>query len=256
MNNHAILRHHRELPSCIVVFLIQTTRKALRLVIAKKSRNCNSTCDTLFWQITDAKLPSIIGLTGINLSMQGIGQEENRRRMERHVSTRGERKMNLPLHCILNGETAVKAVAIDEGGIAVFEYYPEDDDFRGNIRLLNRILSDDLDVEYVTAEEFNEFVERQRSKYRLDSQLRRNEKIAAMQRARKLVVRAVEEVDPERAGELKIEFSKDVESQDPEQESDLKYEEALTRGLLEAVADLNAELVKISVGAARRITGL
>jgi hypothetical protein len=164
--------------------------------------------------------------------------------------------MNLPLHCILNGETAVKAVAIDEGGIAVFEYYPEDDDFRGNIRLLNRILSDDLDVEYVTAEEFNEFVERQRSKYRLDPQLRRNEKIAAMQRARKLVVRAVEEVDPERAGELKIEFSKDVESQDPEQESDLKYEEALTRGLLEAVADLNAELVKISVGAARRITGL
>lgn len=164
--------------------------------------------------------------------------------------------MNLPLHCILNGETAVKAVAIDEGGIAVFEYYPEDDDFRGNIRLLHRILSDDLDVEYVTAEEFNEFVERQRSKYRLDPQLRRNTKVAAMQRARKLVVRAVEEVDPERAEELKIEFSKDVESQDPEQESDLKYEEALTRGLLEAVADLNAELVKISVGAARRITGL
>ncbi len=73
--------------------------------------------------------------------------------MQRHGSPHGERKMNLPLYCILNGETAVKAVKTDEGGIAVFEYYPEDDDFRGNIDLLNRILSDDLDVKYVTAEE-------------------------------------------------------------------------------------------------------
>ena len=176
--------------------------------------------------------------------------------MQRHVSPHGERKMNLPLYCILKGARAVKAVKTDEGGIAVFQYYPEDDDFKGNIRLLDRILSDDLDVMYVTEEEFNEFVERQGSKYRADPQLRRKAKIAAMQRARKLVVLAVEQVDPERARVLRAEFPEGMESPDQEQERDLKYEEALTRRLLEAVADLNVELVKISVGAAKRITGL
>ena len=164
--------------------------------------------------------------------------------------------MNLPLYCILNGETAVKTVETDEGGIAVFEYYPEDDDFRSNIGLLNRILSDDLDVKYVTAEEFNDFVEREGSKYRADPQLRRSTKIAAMQRARKLVILAVEQVDPERAGVLKAEFPEGVESRGRAEERDLKYEGELTRRLLETVADLNAELVKISVRAARRITGL
>jgi len=164
--------------------------------------------------------------------------------------------MNLPLYCILNGERAVKAVKTDEGGIAVFEYYPEDDDFRGNIALLNRILSDDLEVRYVTAEEFNDFVEREGSKYRADPQLRRSTKIAAMQRARKLVIQAVEQVDPERAGALNAEFPEGVVNRGPEQERDLKYEEALTMRFLEAVADLNAELVKISLRTARRITGL
>ena len=77
-----------------------------------------------------------------------------------------------------------------------------------------------------------------------------------MQRARKLVVLAVEQVDPERARALKAEFPEDVETRSPEQERELKCEEALTRGLLETVADLNAQLVKISVRAARRITGL
>jgi len=176
--------------------------------------------------------------------------------MQRHGRSQGERRMNFPLYCILNGETAVKAAKTDGGGIAVFEYYPEDDDFRGNIGLLNRLLSDDLDVKYVTEEEFNEFVAREGSKYRADPQLRRNTKIAALQRARKLVILAVEQVDPERAGGLKAEFPEGVESRGPEQERDLNYEEALTRRLLETVADLNSDLVKISARAARRITGL
>jgi hypothetical protein len=176
--------------------------------------------------------------------------------MHGHVSPHGERKINLPVYCILNGERAVKAVKTDEGGIAVFEYYPEDDDFRGNIRLLDRILFDDLDVQYVTEEEFNEFVKRQGSKYRADPQLRRKTKITAMQRARKLVVLAVEQVDPERARMLRANFPERLVSPDAEQERKLKYEEALTRGLLEAVADLNVELVKISMDTAKRITGL
>jgi hypothetical protein len=182
--------------------------------------------------------------------------DENRGQRNGIAILCGERNMDLPLYCILNGETAVKAVKTDEGGIAVFEYYPEDDEFRGNIALLNRILSDDLDVKYVTAEEFNDFVEREGSKYRADPQLMRNAKIAAMQRARKLVVVAVEQVDPERARVLKAEFPEDVESRGLKQEKDLKYEEVLTRRLLETVADLNAELVKTSVRAAWRITGL
>ena len=74
--------------------------------------------------------------------------------------------------------------------------------------------------------------------------------------ARKLVILAVEQVDPERAGGLKAEFPEGVESRGPEQERDLNYEEALTRRLLETVADLNSDLVKISARAARRITGL
>ena len=164
--------------------------------------------------------------------------------------------MDLPIYCILNGERAVKAVKTDEGGIAVFEYYPEDDDFRVDICLLDRIVFGGLDVEYVTVEEFNEFVERQGSKYRADPQLRQKEKIATMQRVRRLVVLAVEQVDPERAGALRAEFPEVVEGLDQEQERKLDYEEALTQRLLEAVADLKAELVKISVRSARRITGL
>lgn len=108
----------------------------------------------------------------------------------------------------------------------------------------------------LSTEEFNEFVDREGAKYRADPRLRRITKIAAMKRTRKIVILALEQIDPERARMLKSEFPESVESRGPEQERDLEDEEASTRRLPGIVADLNTELVKASVRTARRITGL
>jgi len=164
--------------------------------------------------------------------------------------------MKLPIYCILHGYRAVKAIRTDEGGLTVLEYYPADDKFRMDIGLLHRVLSDDLDVEYVTKEDFDAFVERERAKYQADPELRRKEKITAMRNARNMILLAVREVDPERAKDLKAEFPEDQKESNLTEERELQIEEGLTKKLIEAVANMGDRLVKISVVTARRTTGL
>lgn len=164
--------------------------------------------------------------------------------------------MKLPIYCILYVDRAVKVIQTDEGGLTVLEYYPADDEFRMDIGLLHRVLSDDLDVEYVTKEEFDAFVERERAKYQADPELRRKAKITAMRNARNMILLAVREVDPERGKDLKAEFPEDQKELNLREERELQIEEELTKKLIEAVANMRDELVKISVVTARRITGL
>ncbi len=173
--------------------------------------------------------------------------------------TADESAMNLPIYCLLNGERATKIVKTEEGGISILEYYAVDDEFReGDGAVLRYLLfGGDLDVEVVTKEEFDAFVERQGAKYKADPELRRKAKITAMQNARNLVLRAVEWVDPGRARELKAKFLRDhEEGLKLGRERELEFEKELTINLLRAVADINDDIMRIYVVEARRITGL
>ncbi len=161
--------------------------------------------------------------------------------------------MDLPLYCILNGETAVKVLRTEDGGAAVWEYYPEDDQFRANMGLLECILSDDLGVEHVPAARFDEFVKNLKSLFEDNPALKIETRISAMQRARQMILAAVEQTDTERATSLRNEFRM---SKDPIEELSLAQEEELTRKLMNEADEIKTDLVKKAITAAARITGL
>jgi hypothetical protein len=71
--------------------------------------------------------------------------------------------MGRPGFRIINGERAVKAVPAEDGGIAVPEYCPEEDEYPPALALRHRPSFGDSDTDFVSEDEFEAFVAKQRA---------------------------------------------------------------------------------------------
>lgn len=69
--------------------------------------------------------------------------------------------MNLPLYCIV-GERPVKAIETEDGGMDVLAYDWDTGEFKRAMQYLSKITVGDGEIDYVSENEFEQYVEQLR----------------------------------------------------------------------------------------------
>lgn len=69
--------------------------------------------------------------------------------------------MDLPLYCIV-GDRPVKAIETEDGGMDVLAYEWDTGEFKRAMQYLSKITLGDGEIDYVSEEEFEQYVEKLR----------------------------------------------------------------------------------------------
>lgn len=69
--------------------------------------------------------------------------------------------MNLPLYCIV-GDRPVKAIETEDGGMDVLAYDWDTGEFKRAMQYLSKITLGDGEIDYVSEQEFEQYVEQLR----------------------------------------------------------------------------------------------
>lgn len=157
--------------------------------------------------------------------------------------------MEIPFYCIVN-DHAVKGTEPPEGGLQILAYFPDEGEFRGAGWFLKAILgySSDADVEFVSEETFEQFVQKQRAQALADPEGVRQRRLAKHRNCRLMIIETVRNIDPARAEVLSVGFLS--AGDDPEEEA------RKTADLLRAVADLQDPDLKYRVSMVETLTGI
>jgi hypothetical protein len=137
-----------------------------------------------------------------------------------------------------------------EGGLRVLAYFPDEGEFRGAGWFLKAIsgYSNDADVEFVSEETFEQFVQKERAQALAAPEGVRQRRLAKHRDCRQMIIETVRNIDPARAEVLSATFLSVGE--DPEEEK------RKTADLLRVLADLHDPVLKYRVALVETLAGI